>query len=58
MIICKIYGMGIYDYNTKEEILLSPKYITGKGKIKNMMIMGFEDEISEIQDIFLETIKV
>ena len=38
--------MGICDYDTKEEITISPKYISEKGKIKNMMIMGFKDEIS------------
>lgn len=58
MIICKIYGMGIYDYDTKEEISVSPKYMTEKGKINNMMIMGFKDEIDEIQDIFSEIVKV
>lgn len=58
MTICKIYGMGIYDYDTKEEITISPKHISSKGKIKNMMIMGFKDEIDEIKDVFSEIIKV
>ena len=58
MLICKIYGMGIYDYDTKEEITISPKYISEKGKIKNMMIMGFKDEIDEIKNIFSEIVRV
>ncbi|MBQ8677428.1 MAG: hypothetical protein IJ529_03030 [Alphaproteobacteria bacterium] len=58
MIICKIYGMGIYDYDTNEEITISPKHISNKGKIKNMMIMGFKDDISEVKDIFSEIVKV
>jgi len=58
MSICKIYGIGIYDYDTKEEITISPKYITDKGKIKNMMFMGFKEDIDEVKDIFSEIIKV
>ena len=50
--------MGIYDYDTKEEITISPKYISEKGKIKNMMIMGFKDEIDEIKNIFSEIVRV
>ena len=57
MAIAKICGMGIYDYDSGEEIILSPDYISAKGRVKNMMIMGFKDEISEIKDVFADVIK-
>lgn len=48
----KIYGFGIYDYDTGKEIRISPEYISGQGKIKNMMFMGFREEMDEVKNLF------
>ena len=51
MAFAKVSGIGFYDYDTKEEITISPKYISDRGEIKRMQIIGYKDEFEEIKSV-------
>ena len=48
----KVCGIGLYDYHTKEEMTLSPKFVSDRGKVKHMMIMSHKDDFDDVKDIF------
>lgn len=52
MAISKVLGMGLYDYHSGAPINLTPRYFSNTGKLKNITIMGFQDELSDVRDVF------
>lgn len=54
MAISKILGMGLFDYDTGKQIEITPQYFSDTGKLKNMTVMGFQDELDEVRNVFEE----
>ena len=57
MAVANVGGFGIFDYDTKKKLSFTPKDFSDTGKIKNMKIVGFEDEFDDIKSISAGIIK-
>lgn len=57
MAICKVLGMGFYDYYDKREMtLFSPEFFDEKCKVRQMHIVCFENDFEEMKNLTTEVV--
>ena len=56
--LARVLGMGLYDYTTNSPIQITPRYFLNTGRLKNMTVMGYQDELDEVKNTFYEITEV
>ena len=52
MAVCKVLGMGFYEYNTRKEMTaFAPEFFGEKCQVKNMYIVGFAKDFDELKSL-------
>lgn len=52
MAVCKVLGMGFYEYNTRKEMTaFTPEFFGEKCQVKNMYIVGFAKDFDELKSL-------